>query len=182
MKCEKITLYEVPRVQPGKPHAPEGFFFDGIEQLIVHTAWREPTAKLIGLAAPDDPCCKNNPQDPTVAITSIQISADFSQIDVSVSASHPCGISSIEVYIARVTYEKSPLPPFELFRIIAPLFVDGQMIDTSSPNPFEGGGEVRTTLSLPATGLVGKTFHVAAIAVNRCKKQKGAVSGQFGIV
>jgi len=181
MKDNKYALYKIPRVEPGKPSAPENFFFDGYEQLYVHTAWRNPTPKPAHLAAPEDPCCTNNPQDPTVTITSVQFSADLSKIEVSVSASHPCGINTIEVYIAKVTYERSPLPPFELFRVIAPLTVGGQMIDTSSTNPFQGGGQVGTTLNLPVTRLVGQTFNVAVVAVNRCNKKKGAVSKQFGI-
>lgn len=174
---KRYTLYEIGTTLDLCGEAPQGYFVGRIEPILVTTAWKDYRSKADFKITDENlrRCCQLFPQDPIVKIDKISLTSGDSNLDISVTASHPCGIKKVTAYIAEI--QEVLLQPFDIpGRQIAPLVFDGKALEAIKDFP-----EQNPTLRIPTKQLIGIPFYIAVTAINLCGRTAGDISIQQAI-
>jgi hypothetical protein len=172
----KQRRFLYPVVPPlGPPSVPEGTFIARSREIRIFEGYA-PVTLATAVKARRGNCCKQHPELPAISVA-----VDFANmaLNVTVTASHACGIKHLTAYIAEenVALMQPGNVPVKSY---VPKLVGGHFIDDSADN--NAAGEVSKTFSLPTGELVGEQFFIAGTATDACGNTNGDHKGPWTFV
>lgn len=176
--ASKRFLYTLSSIPHYVPAAPKGFVVGGVRDIRVFQAYPRISFHLRVKSHAQLSCCSRHRQEPSVSVD-VEFAANLSELNVTVSASHPCGIRKVGAYIAQ--RETKLMPPLNTpVESYVPKLVGDDFIDKSANVlPL---GPIKKTLTLPIRRLIDEVFYVAVSAVSFCGSQGNNHAGPFLVI